>query len=1341
MNTSTFLVIKHIPYLKAKRSFVLPILAVLFTSYCFTGQAWSSEPAVTVAAVSDELTTGTQPCPQIGILTGLLQPLICVTKFPKATFDVFIPDPPNSGISAGTIWTLDWGDGNVNAPFVSAVANQIPPLAWRQHTYSSVTDCNYVVSNGIANPCGETRGVQYIAVVHGRDIPADGDGYIELVDNATGSTTIEVCAGSSAVITIRDNSTWNCQSPVVPGGLLAVPNDSQRDIEWLYGRDPVGAITNTITGAVNIAILGSAPRASGRFTPSPNAPGSLSRAITIPATCQAGQYFRVYLKYWNKCNWTDPEYVFNYVDINIIPTPPAPTFGNTTFCFGSVPTTITATGTGGTIRWYSNASLTTLLRTGATYTHGRTAVGNTTYYVTETLGNGCTGPTAIVVLSIVQIPNQPTITRNNPDFCFNGSSSVILTADPRTPPAITSYQWYRGGTAVAGETNSTITLSTVAQSGSYTVRTYGAAPTNCPSPLSAATTVNIYALATTTDPVNASVCQGLSASFAITAGGAARTIQWQRSANGAIPWTNITAAGAPADGCTYSNYTSATLGIANTQNSMNGFHYRAVLTTTTGGCITTSGDAVLTVYPLATVTGPVNASVCYGLAASFAITAGGPASSIQWQRSTNGSPPWTNITASGTPADGCTYSNYTSATLGIANAQNTMNGFQYRAVLTTGAGSCITTSSVAVLTVNALATTTNPVAASVCPGLATSFAITAGGAARTIQWQRSTDGSPPWTDITAAGTPADGCTYSNYTSATLGIANAQSSMNGFQYRAVLTTTTGGCVTTSSGAALSVYPLATTTAPAAASVCQGLATSFAITAGGAARSIQWQRSTDGNPPWTNITAAGTPADGCTYSNYTSATLGIANAQGSMNGFQYRAVLTTTTGGCITTSAGAVLTVNSLATATGPVNASVCQGLATSFAITTGGPASSIQWQRSTNGSPPWTNITAAGTPADGCTYSDFTTATLGIANAQNSMNSFQYRAVVTTTAGGCVTTSTVAVLTVNPLATATNPAAASVCYGQATSFAITAGGAPRTIQWQRSTDGSPPWTNITAAGTPADGCTYSNYTSATLGIANAQSSMNGFQYRVVLTTNTGSCVTTSAGAVLTVNPLPVPTITGPASVCIGSTGNVYTTEPGMTNYIWVVSAGGTITAGGLSGNNTVTVTWTLGGARSVRVNYTNGNNCTAVAPTVFNVAVGTLPTTASLTGSGDECFGAASTLSSVITGGAPPYTLVIAGDVVSPVNGYYSGDNINLGVLAIGTHIFTLTSVTDACLTTIYPGVTHTINIFPVPLGGTIGSNQTICYGDDAVVAVYKQYCCSCRRWQLDRYCIKQQHGI
>jgi len=90
--------------------------------------------------------------------------------------------------------------------------------------------------------------------------------------------------------------------------------------------------------------------------------------------------------------------------------------------------------------------------------------------------------------------------------------------------------------------------------------------------------------------------------------------------------------------------------------------------------------------------------------------------------------------------------------------------------------------------------------------------------------------------------------------------------------------------------------------------------------------------------------------------------------------------------------------------------------------------------------------------------------------------------------------------------------------------------------------------------------------------------------------------------LTVNPIQQPIISGPNSVTAPSPGNVYSTETGKTNYTWNVSSGGTITAGGGTGNNTVTVTWNTAGAQTVSVNYTNGDGCRPASPTVFPVTV-------------------------------------------------------------------------------------------------------------------------------------------
>jgi hypothetical protein len=91
--------------------------------------------------------------------------------------------------------------------------------------------------------------------------------------------------------------------------------------------------------------------------------------------------------------------------------------------------------------------------------------------------------------------------------------------------------------------------------------------------------------------------------------------------------------------------------------------------------------------------------------------------------------------------------------------------------------------------------------------------------------------------------------------------------------------------------------------------------------------------------------------------------------------------------------------------------------------------------------------------------------------------------------------------------------------------------------------------------------------------------------------------------VTVNPLPVPSITGATVACIGSS-YTYTTAAGMTGYTWTVSAGGQITAG--AGTASVTVQWNSLGAQSVSVTYTSAAGCPAAAPAVMPVQVSGLP---------------------------------------------------------------------------------------------------------------------------------------
>ena len=55
-------------------------------------------------------------------------------------------------------------------------------------------------------------------------------------------------------------------------------------------------------------------------------------------------------------------------------------------------------------------------------------------------------------------------------------------------------------------------------------------------------------------------------------------------------------------------------------------------------------------------------------------------------------------------------------------------------------------------------------------------------------------------------------------------------------------------------------------------------------------------------------------------------------------------------------------------------------------------------------------------------------------------------------------------------------------------------------------------------------------------------------------------------------------------CCPHSTNTYTTQTGMSDYVWTVSSGGTIN--GSATDNTVSITWNNSGSQSVSVNYTN-----------------------------------------------------------------------------------------------------------------------------------------------------------
>jgi hypothetical protein len=169
--------------------------------------------------------------------------------------------------------------------------------------------------------------------------------------------------------------------------------------------------------------------------------------------------------------------------------------------------------------------------------------------------------------------------------------------------------------------------------------------------------------------------------------------------------------------------------------------------------------------------------------------------------------------------------------------------------------------------------------------------------------------------------------------------------------------------------------------------------------------------------------------------------------------------------------------------------------------------------------------------------------------------------------------------------------------------------------------------------------------------------------------------------VTVNQLPVPTITGTSQLCINAVPSTYSTQPGMVNYNWTVSPGGIITGG--QGTNAIVVDWTIPGIHNVSVNYTNINGCTSLVPGLFPVTVNALPSApGQVTGETEICKPKTGVVYSVApiqfaTGylwNLPPGVIITNGANTSIITvnyetGAQSGDIAVVGTNACGPGLF------------------------------------------------------------------------
>jgi hypothetical protein len=336
-----------------------------------------------------------------------------------------------------------------------------------------------------------------------------------------------------------------------------------------------------------------------------------------------------------------------------------PTVSGTTLICGSGSTTLTATGTGNPIQWYSDAAATNLISTAATYTTPNLSA-STTYYVREGAAPSVqtftyTSPVTATYTTggavSITVPSTPTgasgngtltvyligdLDGSNENITITGETGNIATgvftgsqcsgtywSNTYTISVANINSWASNG-SINFNFQSTASVNNICTAGAafqvYVVLTYNynTFVSPCNSSLTPVTvTVNPTSVAGTAGS-NQTICSGATASLTLT--GQTGTIQWQQSANGTSGWSNVSTG----TGATTSSYTSAALSAAT--------YYRAVVTS--GVCSSVNSNVVTVTLdqPSVNPTSITGSPICLGASATLTAVGGslGVGANYQW---------------------------------------------------------------------------------------------------------------------------------------------------------------------------------------------------------------------------------------------------------------------------------------------------------------------------------------------------------------------------------------------------------------------------------------------------------------------------------------------------------------------------------------------------------------------------------------------------------------------------------------------------------------------------------------------------------------------------------------
>ena len=689
------------------------------------------------------------------------------------------------------------------------------------------------------------------------------------------------------------------------------------------------------------------------------------------------------------------------------------------------------------------------------------------------------------------------------------------------------------------------------------------------------------------------ICSGSTSGLLTLSGHTGTVLKWQRSVAPFNNWTDIAN--------TVTTYTSGVLTEttqfrAVVQNAFCGVIYSAIATITV--------DVVSVVE---SVTG--GTTICSGSISSLLSLSGYTGTIVKWQSSVSPFSVWTDIINTATT--------YTSGSLAEAT--------QFRAIVQSGscesASSGATTVTVEPLSVGGRVTG----GTSIYTGNASGLLTLSGHAGTVIKWQSSVSPFSVWTDIANVAT--------TYTS---GVLTATT-----QFRAVVQN--GSCATAnSSSSTITVNPQPVPTITGSANTCIEGSNTYTTEAG--MTGYTWTVSTGGiitagegtsslTVRW-NATGSQTLSVRYTYSNGypASATvktvlvnpLPVPTITGSvptcMGGSYTYITEANMTGYTWNISEGGTITAGSATNSiTVTWNDAGAQQVNVNYINANGCTAKAASFQNVTvNQLPVPPTIAGLSIVCEGTANVTYTTEagmtgyTWIVSSAGDITSGSTSKEIYVTwktpgaktvtvnytNASGCTAKAvTVKNLTVNPLPLPTITGQFNTCLGVNYNYTTEAGMSGYT------------WI-VSPGGTITDGSTTNNI--------NVTWKTAGVQTISVNYINANGCIATNATEkTVTVNQLPIPTITGISTVCAETTDVKYTTESGMSGYMWTISGGGEILDG--ASTNTINVRWITPGIHTVTVNYINVNGCTATTATDKTITVNPRPIP-TITGQASVCIG-------------------------------------------------------------------------------------------------------------------------